>query len=204
MTLQPTTPSDAMVLDPRRSLLILVDAQERLIPAMAEPERVVANAAILLAAAERLGIPILVTEQYPKGLGPTVPAIAERLPASAVVMPKTAFSAAAEESIAAHLDKRRTEGRDQAVVCGVEAHVCVLQTALHLKGQGWPVTVVGDAVSSRSPHSVAVAEARLLQAGCVVATTEMALFEWMQRAGTDSFKALSALVRDPSPRLPPR
>ena len=194
-----------MVLDPRRSLLILVDAQERLIPAMAEPERVVANAAILLAAAERLGIPILVTEQYPKGLGPTVPAIAERLPASAVVMPKTAFSAAAEESIAAHLDKRRTEGRDQAVVCGVEAHVCVLQTALHLKGQGWPVTVVGDAVSSRSPRTALPWQKR----GCCRRAASSRRPRWRCSSGCSApARTASRLSRpwsgDPSPRLPPR
>ena len=80
----------------------------------------------------------------------------------------------------------------------------MLQTALNLKAEGFSVFVAGDAVSSRQPASVTAAGARLVQAGCVLATTEMVLFEWMQRAGTETFRALSPLIREPSPRLPPR
>jgi nicotinamidase-related amidase len=193
-----------MLIDKRRSLLLVIDAQERLLPALGDPDRVVANTAILLAGAARLDIPVTVTEQYPKGLGHTVPELSRRLPADAKVLAKTAFSAATEPAIAEHLARHRNEGRDHAVICGAEAHVCVLQTALELKARGWPVFVVADAVSSRSQHSVAAAMTRIVQAGCAWVTAEMVLFEWMGTAGTDDFRTLSELIREPFPRLPPQ
>lgn len=173
-------------------------------PAVDGADRVAANAGILIRSAERLGIPITVTEQYPKGLGRTVPDVADRLPDSAAILPKTAFSGAGEPAIAAHLARLRAEDRDQAILCGAEAHVCVLQTALGLRAEGMTVFVVADAVSSRSPHSVAAAQARLVQAGCVWVTTEMVVFEWLERAGTEEFRALAPLIRETPPRLPPR
>lgn len=193
-----------MLIDPRRSQLLVIDIQERLMPAVDGADRVAANAGILIRSAERLGIPITVTEQYPKGLGRTVPDVADRLPDSAAILPKTAFSGAGEPAIAAHLARLRAEDRDQAILCGAEAHVCVLQTALGLRAEGMTVFVVADAVSSRSPHSVAAAQARLVQAGCVWVTTEMVVFEWLERAGTEEFRALAPLIRENPPRLPPR
>jgi nicotinamidase-related amidase len=184
-----------MLLDATRSHLIVVDLQTRLLPALAEAERVVRNATVLLRSAERLRIPVTVMEQYPKGLGATVEAIASALPADAVTLSKLAFSAAADQVAAARFAELRGEGRDQVVICGAEAHVCVLQTALGLKALGYRVFVVGDAVSSRSPHSASAAHARLLHAGCDWVTTEMAVFEWLERADTDDFRALSALIK---------
>jgi nicotinamidase-related amidase len=156
---------------------------------------VLRHAEILLRSAERLSVPVTVTEQYPKGLGPTVPAILEALPAKAAVLPKTAFSAAAEPTIAERLQALTGAGRDHVVICGVEAHVCVLQTALGLKQEGLQVFVVGDAVSSREEASVSAASARLVQAGCQWVTTEMVVFEWLGRAATEDFRALSALIK---------
>ena len=132
-------------------------------PAVQGAESVAANAGILIRSAEHLAVPITVTEQYPKGLGRTVPEVAARLPESAAILPKTAFSGAGESAVALRIAGLRAEGRDQAILCGAEAHVCVLQTALGLRAEGMTVFVVADAVSSRSPHSVATAEARLLQ-----------------------------------------
>jgi nicotinamidase-related amidase len=184
-----------MLLEAARSSFLLVDAQARLMPAMAKPDEVVRNGSVLVKAAARLNVPITVTEQYPKGLGTTVAAFAEILPNEAVTLPKTAFSGMSEPLIAERLLELRAAGRDQAVVAGVEAHVCVLQTAMELKRAGFEVYVAGDAVSSRSPHSVEAARARLVQSGCAWVTMEMVVFEWLGRAATDEFRALSPLVK---------
>jgi nicotinamidase-related amidase len=184
-----------MLLNAVRSQFIVVDMQARLMPAIAEADRVLRNVDILLRSASRLDIPVTVAEQYPKGLGPTVPSVSGALPEGAVVFAKTTFSAAAAPEIAGRITMLRASGRDQAVLCGVEAHVCVLQTALDLKTAGMNVFVVGDAVSSRSDGSVHAACARLLHAGCHWITTEMAVFEWLGRAATDDFRALSPLIK---------
>ncbi|WP_246205587.1 hydrolase [Microvirga arsenatis] len=186
---------NAMLLDAKRSHLVVVDLQARLMPAIAEGESVIRQTKLLLAAASRLGIPVTVTEQYPKGLGTTVPPIQEALPAHAVTLPKTAFSAARDPAIAERMAALRGSGRDQVVVCGTEAHICVLQSALEFRNAGFTVFVVADAVSSRSPHSVSAACARLLHAGCHWMTTEMAVFEWMGEAATDDFRALAPLFK---------
>ncbi|MCB5176329.1 MULTISPECIES: hydrolase [Microvirga] len=184
-----------MLLNAARSHLVVVDMQERLMPAILDGDQVVKRARVLIAAAARLGVPVTVTEQYPKGLGPTVSAVAEALPADPVVLPKMDFSAAGDAATMERMMALRAERRDQVVLCGVEAHVCVLQTALGLKNAGFDVFVTGDAVSSRSGHSVSAACARLLHAGCHWVTTEMVVFEWLERAGTDDFRALSALIK---------
>ena len=184
-----------MLMKASRSHLLVVDVQARLMPAIHEGEGLVRNVTILLEAAKRLGIPVTVTEQYPKGLGATMPAVLEALPGEAVTLSKTTFSAAREPSIAERIATLRGSGRDQLVVCGAEAHICVMQSALEFRQSGFEVFVVADAVSSRSPHSVSTACARLLHAGCHWVTTEMAAFEWMERAATDEFRALSPLFK---------
>ncbi|QFU17113.1 isochorismatase family protein [Microvirga thermotolerans] len=184
-----------MLLNAARSHLIVVDMQERLMPAIHGGEGLLPKVRLLLRAAERLRIPVTVTEQYPKGLGPTIPQVADLLPAGTVVLPKVSFSAAGDEATARRIAALRGEGRDQVVICGIEAHVCVLQTALALHATGLAVFVVSDAVSSRAPSSVSAACARLLHAGCHWIDAEMALFEWLEKAGTDDFRALSALLK---------
>jgi nicotinamidase-related amidase len=192
-----------MLLNAARSQLLVVDLQTRLVPAVTEGERVLDHVEILIRSAGRLRIPITVTEQYPKGLGSTVASVMEALPQDALVLPKMTFSAAFDEAIVERITGLMAAGRDQVVVCGTEAHVCVLQSALGFLERGASVFVVGDAVSSRSPHNVAAACARLLHAGCYWVSTEMAVFEWMERAGTEDFKALSPLLKEPGGR-PPR
>ena len=118
-----------MLLDAERSHLVVVDLQERLMPAIHDGETSFAHQ-ILLAAAARLGIPVTVTEQYPKGLGNTVQPVQEALPPDAMILPKTTFSAARDAAIAERVDSPAQRGRDQLVICGTEAHVCVLQSAL--------------------------------------------------------------------------
>ncbi|MBF9232029.1 isochorismatase family protein [Microvirga alba] len=184
-----------MLLDAARSQLIVVDLQARLMPAILDSERVIERTEILLQGAGRLGVPVTVTEQYPKGLGSTVPAIVEALPLDAIILPKTTFSAAGDQATAERIAGLRAQGRDQVVLCGAEAHVCVLQSALGFKTNGLHVFVVGDATSSRAEHSVSAARARLVQAGCHWVTMEMVVFEWLERAATEDFRALSPLLR---------
>lgn len=181
-----------MLLDHRSSALMLIDLQEKLMPAMHEPAGVLRNALILLAAAGRLGVPTMVTEQYPQGLGPTVPEIGDRVQGRDIVFPKMSFSAAGEPAVMSRLRQSR---RTQIVIAGVEAHVCVLQSAVALQLLGYQVFVAADATTSRKPASAAQAMERLRQNAVSVVTAEMVLFEWLGRAGTDEFRELSRLIR---------
>jgi nicotinamidase-related amidase len=172
--------------------LVVIDIQERLVPAVASPEQVIAHAGILIQAAVRLSVPIVVSEQYPRGLGRTVDAVKRELPASAAIIEKMTFSALADDAFAKHF---RALARRQVVLIGLEAHVCVLQTVEQLLAVGSEVFVVADATASRAPISHQTAMRRLEQAGAVVVTTEMVVFEWLRRAGTPEFKELSALLK---------
>lgn len=180
-----------MLLSADRSALVVVDIQERLIPVVVDAAQVIDRSRILLQAAAALNIPVLSTEQYSKGLGPTVDAIAGLL-GDSLRVEKITFSSVGEPAVMAAL---RAMGRDQIVLCGIEAHVCVLQTALALRQAGRNVYVVADAVSSRRPDSVALALDRMRAAGVTIVNTEMAVFEWLERAGTPVFKTLSALIK---------
>ncbi len=184
-----------MLLDAARSHLMIIDMQARLMPAILDGEEITRRVGVLIEAAERLGIPVTVTEQYPKGLGPTVPAIADALPRDTMVLPKTSFSAARDPATGERVMALRAQARNQIVLCGAEAHVCVLQTALGFMNAGMEIFVTGDAVSSRASHSVSAACARLLHAGCHWVTMEMVVFEWLERAATDDFRALSRLLK---------
>ncbi len=180
-----------MLIQAERSALLVIDLQERLVPAMHDPAAAVANAVILLRAAARLGVPVLLSEQYPTGLGPTMAAIAALAPPESIVA-KVHFSCLDDST---YLERFNAFGRQQAVICGVEAHVCVLQTALGLKESGHDCAVVADAVASRAPASKEAALGRLRQAGVEVVTAEMVVFEWLAKAGTPEFKEVSALIR---------
>lgn len=180
-----------MLIERQRSCLLVIDVQERLLPAMAAAGDVVANSAVLIRAAKRLGVPVLLSEQYPKGLGRTVGPLSSLVPEGTAVE-KSEFSCAAAPG---YLERLKATGRDQLVLTGIEAHVCVLQTALQFRALGYAVFVVADAISSRKAESVALALARMREAGAMPVTTEMVLFEWLERAGTAEFKELSALIR---------
>ena len=168
------------------SSLVLIDIQERLAAVMPAREAVVRAAGILAEAAAQLGIPVLATEQYPRGLGPTVPELTAKLPADAKRMEKTSFSACGALPLA----------RPQAILAGMEAHVCVLQTALDLLALGLRVYVVADAVASRYPTDREFALRRLEQAGAVLTTAEACVFEWVGGSGHPQFKAVSTLVQE--------
>ncbi len=182
-----------MLIEAERSCLIVIDMQERLVPAMQAPARTIRNARVLLTAAAELAIPAIVTEQYPKGLGATVPEIAEAgRAAGARVVAKMHFSSWHDPGFAEAL---AATGRRQAVIAGMEAHICVLQTAVSLMEAGYGVFVVTDATSSRTPESERACLDRLQSAGAGIVTTEMVVFEWLARAGTPAFKALLPLVK---------
>ena len=171
------------------SVLVVVDVQERINAVMADQAHL-ARIAALVEACTLLGVPVVATEQYPKGLGPTVTELSGLLPAPPLV--KDTFSCAREPAVRAALE---ATGRRQAIVVGIEAHVCVLQTALDLVAAGCQVHVPHDAVSSRRPVDKEWALRRMASAGVVVTTTESALFELLERCGTDEFKAVSRMIR---------
>ena len=171
------------------SQLVVVDVQEKLAAAMpaGDLQLLVKHCGILLQATALLEIPVLHTEQYPKGLGPTLPELA----ITGAAIEKTAFSCCAEPRFCRQL----TGDRPQVVLAGMEAHIYILQTALALQADGRQVFVVEDAVLSRNAVNKANAMSRLRHAGVVVTNTESVVFEWLGKAEGDAFKQISRLVR---------
>lgn len=180
-----------MLLSAADACLLVVDIQDRLLPAVRDQDAVVANARVLLQAADALGVPVLASEQYPRGIGHMVEPVAELVPEGATVE-KLHFSCLADPGFARRF---AAVGRRQAVICGLEAHVCVLQTAEQILGAGHEVFVVADAVSSRAEASHALALRRLEADGARIVTTEMVVFEWLGQAGTPVFRELSRLIK---------
>jgi len=179
-------------LDPGRAALVVVDVQEGFRTAIPDFDRVAAATATLVRGAETMDVPIIVTEQYPKGLGPTVSEVTDALPAGVEPLPKTVFSAASAEGFG-------LGGREQAIVCGIETHVCVNQTVLELLDGGTEVHVVADAVGSRSAANRELGLAKAERAGAWLTSVETALFELLGKAGTDRFKAVQRLVLELAP-----
>jgi nicotinamidase-related amidase len=170
--------------------LLVVDVQEKLVPAIADHDLVVFNTRRLIDGAKILGIPVLGTEQYPRGLGPTVPELAERL---GPMPDKLTFTCCGCTDV---FEKWQDVGIHKILVTGIETHVCVQQTVLDLLGDGWRVYLAVDAVGSRFPLDRETALRRMDSSGAVLTTTEAALFEWCQVAGTPQFKEISRLVRE--------
>lgn len=176
-----------MLIHPDKSCLLVIDIQERMAPVIHQVEQVIAHCEWLIDIAQRVEVPVLATEQYPQGLGPTVASIRARIPAAQIIE-KIHFSAMSEPAANRAINAGRY---NQVVLVGMETHVCVLQTALELKQQAREVYVVEDCVSSRSPDDKAAALARLRQCGIYVVSREMVAFEWLRRAGTDTFREIS-------------
>ncbi len=180
-----------MLIKASESCLFVVDVQSRLLPVMYDPDRLVHNCRVLLQAARRLEIPILACEQYPQGIGATDEALADLIPTSSVAE-KIHFSGYAEPALRDRID--RAECR-QFVLSGIEAHVCVLQTALDLAEAGYETFVVADATSSRAKADYKAALRRLRDFGVTIVTTEMVVFEWLHRADTPVFKEILQLIK---------
>ncbi len=180
--------STAAKFTPESSVLLLVDLQARLMPAIADGAGVVANARRLALAARALGIPVLATEQNPAGLGPNVNEIAEL---SERTLPKQYFDATREAAWSRFLPPERPD----VVVAGCEAHVCVLQTVLGLRRLSVPVRLVRDAIGSRALSNRDAAAERALRAGAELVTTEMVAFEWLQTADHPRFREVLKLIK---------
>ena len=174
-----------MKFDATRSVLLIIDLQERLMPAIENGANVIENAAWLIGVARQLNVPVLLTEQYPQGLGTTTPAIA-RLIAPQERIEKTHFSAVAEGNLLTHPSAQRK----QWVVCGTESHVCVQKTVLDLLASGREVCVVDEAVGSRQAHNKDLALSRMRQNGAQIVSREMVAFEWLRQANTPEFRAV--------------
>jgi nicotinamidase-related amidase len=179
-------------LDRKNAVLVVIDVQERLVPAI-EPEalaRTLKYTKALVGAAKEMGIPVIGTEQYPKGLGPMVKEIAEQLPAPS--LPKVTFSCGADDGFAKAL---AATGRRQVIVSGMESHVCVFQTVRDLVAGGYEVHLCADAVASRTELHRQTGIELAREAGAIVTTAETAIFDLLHQAGTPEFKKVSPLVK---------
>ena len=183
-----------MLLDAAKSTLLLIDLQERLLPAMTGREEVERRCAILLKAAKALELPVTVSEQYPNGLGHTVPGLLAEA-GTAPVFEKLSFSCWKDAALKDHLIGHHERQRPLVIIAGIEAHVCVLQSAIDLAAAGFGVFAVADAMASRASSSVALAQERMRQNGIAVVNTEMVVFELLKQAGTAEFREFSGLIR---------
>jgi nicotinamidase-related amidase len=174
-------------LDRERAALVVVDVQEAFRKALPTFDAVAHAAGVLVEGAAELELPIVVTEQYPKGLGATVPEVADRLPEGVEPVEKVRFSAAEAEGFS-------LDGRDQALVCGIETHVCVNQTVLDLLEQGIEVQVTSDAVGSRTDANRELGLHKMERAGATLTSVETALFELLGGSDAPEFKQVQALV----------
>lgn len=174
------------------SLVLIIDVQEKLLNAVFNKEQVEKKSAIVAEAAKILGIPVVVTEQYPKGLGNTIPAVKDALAEDTEVFEKTAFSALNNEEI---LEAIKKHNKKQILIFGIETHICVSQTTAALRELGYEVSVIKDACGSRAEEEYLAGLERMKDNGAYIITTEIALFEWLKGAKHPNFKAVQALIK---------
>lgn len=170
---------------------IIVDYQEKLMPVMYEKEQLEKNSVILIKGLKALGVPMTLTQQYTKGIGMTIPSIFEAAETEEF-MDKTTFSCYDDETIKARVDGF---GKKTVIVCGIEAHICVLQTCMDLKASGYEPVLVVDCISSRKASDKEIAVKRAIHEGITVTTYEAILFELTKKAGSDTFKTISKLIK---------
>jgi nicotinamidase-related amidase len=183
-----------MKLQRSNAVLAIIDVQEKLMPVISQHQQIETNIERLIRGCHILGVPVLLTEQYVKGLGQTVPRLRQALEEISSYSPieKSCFSSYRCDDFRGGL---RNLQRRQVIITGIEAHVCVYQTVQDLLEGGFEVSIVADAVSSRTPENKAVALQRMTSDGAKLSSTEMALFELLVAAGTDEFRAISKLVK---------
>lgn len=179
------------LLDRRRAVLVVVDMQEAFRQIIGDFDQTAERIALLVQSARLLNLPVIVTEQYPKGLGRTVQEIAEHLHEDSAPIEKLSFSACGVQEFDLRLREQHAE---QVILCGIEAHICVSQTAHDLLHNGYHVHLLSDAISTRLPRNCEVAINKMAKAGAVISSVEMALFE-LCPAGTPEFKQMQALVK---------
>jgi len=180
------------LLDRKRAALAVIDMQEAFRKIIGDFDETAARVSLLVQAANLLKLPVIVTEQYPKGLGRTVQEIAQHFPEGLEPIEKLSFSACGVQEFDTRLREHHAE---QVILCGIEAHICVSQTAHDLLQNGYQVHLLGDSVSTRLPRNREVAIAKMAKAGAVISSVEMALFE-LCPAGTAEFKQMQALVKE--------
>lgn len=178
------------IINVKDSILMIIDVQERLMPVIYESDLILKNINTLIKGAEMLQLDTIITEQYPKGLGSTVSNL-ERLETTEV-FEKVTFSCLLQPSL---LQKLKDTNKKDLILCGAESHICVLKTALDALHQGFKVHVVADAVSSRTADNKQLALERIRQSGGYIVSVEMILFMLMEQAGTETFKAISKLIK---------
>jgi nicotinamidase-related amidase len=183
--------TSASLLDKERAALVVVDLQEKLLPAIFENERVLKNSLLLMKAAELLGVPVVLTTQYKKGLGETVPQVRAAAP-GVEPLDKLSFGCFGDPAFQTRL---RELSRPQLLVTGIESHICVAQTVLGAVEAGYQVHVAGDACSSRSEANWRTGLQRMEKAGALLSSAEMALYELLRRSDGDAFKKLLPLLK---------
>lgn len=182
----------SQLLSAEQAVLLVIDIQDAFMPHIHEMERVIERSRILIEAAKLLGVPIIVSQQYPKGLGQTVETITQALGDSAQYLDKVSFSCGQDEALVEAIE---ATDRQQVLLCGIESHVCVLQTAFDLLAQEKQVYIAVDAVSSRLPADREVALKRMFKAGIISTTAEAAIMEMMVSSKHPAFKELSRLIK---------
>jgi nicotinamidase-related amidase len=186
-------PRSPELMSRRDTTLLVVDVQQKLIPLLPDNKQIVWNIGRLIDAAKILNVPMAATEQYPQGLGPTVPELAERL---GQIPSKLAFSCGGCPQI---IEAWQHDQRHKVLVVGIETHVCIQQTVFDLLAAGFRIYVAVDAVGARFDVDHQIALRRMDSAGATLTTTEAAMFEWCEVAGTPEFKQISSLVRQSPP-----
>ena len=184
--------SHPRVLDRNASALVVIDVQEAYRGLTVEHERMIRGLRRLVDAAKIVGIPVLATEQYPKGLGHLLPEVSEALPAGTAIVEKRSLSCYAEPRFAERIDALQ---RRQVVVCGLEAHACVNQTVHDLLQRGYQVHVPFDAISSRFEPDYRIGWEKMMGSGAIPSTVEMACLEWLRSADAPEFKAVQKLLK---------
>jgi len=184
-----------MILERQRSLLLAIDMQEKLLPAIYNLQEMIQNVKKLIALTKTFNIPFLITEQYPKGLGKTTDELISELADLYKPIEKLTFSCMGEPSFREKIFEYKTKKVDQIIVCGIEAHVCVYQTVIHLLQEGFDVHVVSDAIGSRTQANHAQALELMSSVGAWIKPTETVIFEMLERAGTAEFKAMMPYLK---------
>jgi nicotinamidase-related amidase len=180
------------MITPKETLLLVIDIQEKLAPAVFKSDRVIKNTGKLIRACKHLGVPVVHTEQYPKGLGRTVDELKELI-REETPFEKLSFSCCGNDDF---MKRLRTLGRNDILVAGMETHVCVYQTCVELIEFGYNVHLVTDAISSRSEENRTLGIRCIERAGAVLTSTEMAIFELLRVAEGETFKAISKIVKE--------
>ena len=180
-----------MLIERANSLLLVVDIQTAFKKAIDDIDAIINKNIILLKTAKKLDIPIIISEQYPKGLGNTVDDLTPYA-GSAKILPKMYFDCSKDEDIVAYIKGLQ---KKQIIISGIESHICVLQSALGLKQHGFDIFVIADACASRDDKNADLAYARLRQSGINIISTEMVVFELLEIAGNDEFKQISKLIK---------